>query len=108
MLSTVMRPRTPSVDATYSAGQTIGSLEIIPTPGHTPGHVSVLYHDTLFAGDLVTSGKGKLAPAPAFLTWNKTALEHSLRDVGKRSFDWVCPAHGYPVRRGNLWEAMLL
>lgn len=107
LLSVVMHPQIPQIDATYEPGQTIGDLEVIPTPGHTPGHVSVLFEDTLFAGDLVTSSKNKIKAAPAFLTWDKAALKKSLAEVGRRSFDWVCPAHGYPIQRGNLWDTFL-
>jgi hypothetical protein len=34
-------------------------------------------------------------------------LKRSLFAVSKREFTWVCPAHGEPVQRGNLWEALL-
>jgi len=107
LLNSVVKPQIPNIDATYRPGETIADLEVIPTPGHTPGHVSVLYGDTLFAGDLVTSSKNVLKAAPAFLTWDKEALRSSLAEVGQRSFDWVCPAHGFPIQRGNLWEALL-
>lgn len=101
-----MRVDTPMVERTYDKGQRIGDLEIIPTPGHTEGHVSVRAGDILFAGDLVTTRKGKLKPAPGFLTTDKASMRASLERVGKLTFDWVCPAHGLPVKRGNLWEAL--
>ncbi len=103
----LMRVDTPSVEKTYEAGQKIGDLEVIPTPGHTEGHVSVRFGDTLFAGDLVTSRKGRLQPSPGILTTDKAALQDSLKRVGQLEFDWVCPAHGLPVRRANLWESLL-
>jgi glyoxylase-like metal-dependent hydrolase (beta-lactamase superfamily II) len=44
-------------DVLLSGGERIGSLEVVPTPGHTPGHVAFL--DTrdlsLIAGDIFTS-----------------------------------------------------
>ncbi|GHP00456.1 MBL fold metallo-hydrolase [Reticulibacter mediterranei] len=107
VLQTVVRTNLPRVDHTYVWGQKIGKIEVIPTPGHTPGHVSFLYEETLFSGDLVVSSKNKLRPAPALLTWNKTALKRSLSAIKKREFLWVCPAHGEPIQRGNLWETLL-
>jgi glyoxylase-like metal-dependent hydrolase (beta-lactamase superfamily II) len=101
-----VRSPVPQVDRTYEAGQWIGGIEVIPTPGHTPGHVSFRFGDVLFAGDLVTSRSGRLLPSPGILTVDAEALRESLRRVGRLSFDWVCPAHGRPVRRGNLWEAL--
>src|SRR5579875_2384176 len=69
----VMKVDCPMIENIYHAGQKIGDVEVIPTPGHTLGHVSLLYKDTLFAGDLVTSSRGRLKPAPAFLTTDKSA-----------------------------------
>jgi glyoxylase-like metal-dependent hydrolase (beta-lactamase superfamily II) len=44
-------------DVRLSGGERIGSLEVLPSPGHTPGHVA--FHDTrdgsLFAGDVFSS-----------------------------------------------------
>lgn len=107
LLQTFIKVEIPQTIATYTPGQKIGGMEAIPTPGHTPGHVSFLSGDILFCGDLVASRKGKLQPAPAFLTWNKEVLKHSLSEVQRFSFAHVCPAHGEPVQRGNLWETLV-
>jgi glyoxylase-like metal-dependent hydrolase (beta-lactamase superfamily II) len=44
-------------DATLAGGERIGSLEVVPSPGHTPGHVAFI--DTrdrvLIAGDVYTT-----------------------------------------------------
>jgi glyoxylase-like metal-dependent hydrolase (beta-lactamase superfamily II) len=44
-------------DNRLTGGETIGSLEVVPTPGHSPGHVA--FRDTrdgtVIAGDVVTS-----------------------------------------------------
>lgn len=106
VISSLMRVHHPSGVRPYEAGAQIGGLEVIPAPGHTPGHVCLRRGDVLLAGDLVTTRRGKLKPSPGLLTWNKDELRKSMRAVGKLDFDWVCPAHGLPVRRGNLWEAL--
>jgi glyoxylase-like metal-dependent hydrolase (beta-lactamase superfamily II) len=75
-------------------GERVGSLEVIASPGHTPGHVSFLdvRDRTLYAGDAwVTLGGvstpakvNPLFPLVAIATWHKpTALESakSLRDL---------------------------
>jgi glyoxylase-like metal-dependent hydrolase (beta-lactamase superfamily II) len=103
----IVKVEVPQIDETYTPGQRIGGIEVIPTPGHTPGHVSFLFGETLLSGDLVISHKGKLQPAPAFVTWNKAALKRSLSEVKHFSFAWVCPAHGEPVQRGNLWDTFV-
>lgn len=71
-------------------GDFIGSLRVIETPGHIPGHTSLLDErdGTLYAGDALI-GKGRLAisgfapwyfPLPNFATWDKaTALASASR-----------------------------
>ena len=68
-------------DARLSAGDHIGSLEVVAAPGHTPGHVAFL--DTrdrsLIAGDVfttfgglaVTSHRNLRFPLAALATWDK-------------------------------------
>lgn len=67
-------------------GDRVVSLEVVPTPGHTPGHVAYLdtRDRTAIAGDafqtlggVAVSGKLRpLFPLPAMATWHKpTALE---------------------------------
>lgn len=94
------------VDATYRTGEAVGGLEVLSTPGHTFGHVSLRFGDILFAGDLVTSRGGRLRPSPGILTEDPPALRRSLREVGRIPFRLVCPAHGHPVARGTLWETL--
>lgn len=44
-------------DLLLAGGERIGSLEVIPSPGHTPGHMAFLdtRERTLIAGDAFTS-----------------------------------------------------
>ena len=71
---------------TLTAGDRVGSLEVVAAPGHTPGHVAFLdtRDRTLIAGDaystiggVATSAKvNPLFPLPVMATWHKpTALE---------------------------------
>ena len=62
-------------------GDTVGSLRVFATPGHTPGHIALLdtRNDALIAGDAFSSLFGlKVSghlhfffPFPALATWNK-------------------------------------
>lgn len=103
LIGKLVRVTTPKVDRVYQPGVKIGDIEVIETPGHTPGHVSFLYGDTLFAGDLVTSKNGKLAPSPKIMSWNSQAVSRSIDKLKSFQFDWVCPAHGEPVKRTSLF-----
>jgi glyoxylase-like metal-dependent hydrolase (beta-lactamase superfamily II) len=63
-----------------SEGDRVGSLEVIATPGHTPGHCSFLdvRDRTIIAGDayqtlgdVAVSGTWTIFPLPALSTWHK-------------------------------------
>lgn len=106
VIQRIVRVDRPVVDRVYDPASTVSGIEVIPSPGHTPGHTCLRVGDVLLAGDLVMSRRGRLNPAPALLTWDRRALRDSIDAVGKKSFQWVCPAHGDPVRRGSLWDAL--
>jgi glyoxylase-like metal-dependent hydrolase (beta-lactamase superfamily II) len=61
----------------------------------------------LFAGDLVMLMNGQLRPTAALLNSNTDQLRESIRMMASYSFRWICPAHGSPVERGDLWEKIL-
>jgi glyoxylase-like metal-dependent hydrolase (beta-lactamase superfamily II) len=105
--SVIMRARNPENITAYKEHQKISNIEVIPSPGHTPGHVCLLYKDVLFAGDLVRSSKGLLKPPASIMNWDENALIESIKKLDKYSFKWVCPAHGEPVKRDALWEHIL-
>ncbi len=81
-------------DRLLKPGDRVGSLEVVASPGHTPGHVAFLdvRDRTLIAGDAFQTRGGiavsgvlrPLFPFPAMATWNKqTALNSAtaLRDL---------------------------
>lgn len=74
-------------------------IDIVPTPGHTPGHVCFIFDGVLFAGDLLENKKGKLIPYPALWDWNYDKLLESVRKIASDDFKWICPSHGKPVLR---------
>jgi len=82
-------------DRLLRPGDRVGSLEVVTSPGHTPGHVAFLdvRDGSLIAGDafqtrggIAVSGDLRLLfPFPAMATWNKqTALASAvaLRALG--------------------------
>jgi glyoxylase-like metal-dependent hydrolase (beta-lactamase superfamily II) len=85
-------------------GETIGSLRVIATPGHTPGHVSFLdsRDNTLICGDafatlggVATSAKSsRLFPLPAMATWHKPTALESARKLCSLAPQRLAPGHG--------------
>jgi len=95
-------------DVRLSAGDRIGSLEVVASPGHTPGHVSFL--DTrdraLIAGDVFTTyGKAAVTshfylrfPFAAMATWDKEKDIESARALRALDARILLVGHGPAVR----------
>jgi glyoxylase-like metal-dependent hydrolase (beta-lactamase superfamily II) len=82
----------------------IGSLVVLDTPGHTPGHISLLdpRTRTLIAGDAVLT-QGRVAvsgdlvlrwPFPAFSTWNRPLAVESARRLLAQRPSRLATGHG--------------
>ncbi len=82
-------------------GDSVFGLDVIATPGHTPGHICLL--DTsgvLVAGDALTGGNGGVdGPNPQFTPDMETATQSVVKLAGLE-FDVVYFGHGEPVTAG--------
>ncbi|HSJ46419.1 MAG TPA: MBL fold metallo-hydrolase [Euzebyales bacterium] len=92
------RPVSPVTD-----GQDIFGLQIITTPGHTPGHISVLDPGggVLVVGDALVGpgdGGGVAGPDAAYTQDMDTAHE-SVRKLAGYRFDTLLFGHGEPVEQ---------
>ena len=95
-------------DVRLQAGDRVGSLEVIASPGHTPGHVSFL--DTrdraLIVGDVYTTYGGLKTtselnlrfPFAAMATEDKELNLESARALATLDPTMVYVGHGPPVR----------
>jgi glyoxylase-like metal-dependent hydrolase (beta-lactamase superfamily II) len=72
-------------------------IKVIETPGHTPGHVCLLYDGILFAGDLLENKNGTLRPYPAAWNWNNEKMLESVKKIAGMPVSRICPAHGMPI-----------
>ncbi|HEX6483317.1 MAG TPA: MBL fold metallo-hydrolase [Ktedonobacteraceae bacterium] len=84
-------------------GDRVGSLEVIATPGHTPGHCSFLdtRNRTLIAGDafqtlggVAVSGTLTIFPLPALSTWHKPTCLESARKLRTLAPARLAVGHG--------------
>ena len=92
-----------------AADDQVGSLRVVASPGHTPGHVA--YFDerdgTLIAGDAFQTRAGvavsgtlrPLFPFPAFATWHKPTALTSARTLHKLSPTRLAVGHGEILER---------
>ena len=95
-------------DVRLTGGERIGSLEVIPTPGHTPGHVSFLdtRDRTIIVGDTFTSIGGLAVsnhfylrfPLAAMATWDKAKDLESAKKLRELEPAMLVVGHGGPVR----------
>ena len=89
---------------TLSAGERVGSLEVVAAPGHTPGHVAYLDRrdGTLFCGDafttlggVATTDKVRLPfPLASMATWDPATELESARALSALQPNRLAPGHG--------------
>ena len=84
-------------------GNRVQNLEVIETPGHTPGHISLLVPENalLLAGDVVGNDRGTLSFGPPAFTTDQAAARASLERVEGMGLDRVLFAHGPEVADPN-------
>lgn len=87
------------VDVKLHGGEDLGILggsEVIWTPGHTPGHISLFLPklSLLIAGDVVRYEQGRVVRPPEMYTADPEALERSLHLLAGYEFDAMLPYHG--------------
>ncbi len=94
-------PVTP--DELYVDGQqTPEGFIVIHTPGHTPGHISLLHREkrVLIVGDALNHRGGKLQLPPPIFTPDMTNAQRSVWKLAKKygeDFDVMVFGHGEPI-----------
>jgi glyoxylase-like metal-dependent hydrolase (beta-lactamase superfamily II) len=92
-----------------SDGERLGSLEIVSTPGHTPGHIALFdtRDGSLIAGDAFQTRAGvavsgtirPLFPFPAMATWNRPLALESARRLRALGPSRLAVGHGEVLER---------
>ncbi|MFL6002891.1 MAG: MBL fold metallo-hydrolase [Nocardioides sp.] len=96
------------VDAQLSVlgdGDDVFGLQILTTPGHTAGHISIFDQDTgvLVAGDALTN-EGQLAGSNPQFTEDEAAAAASVRKLAELAPRTILVGHGDPVVDGAATE----
>lgn len=80
-------------------GASIGAFRVIDTPGHTAGHVSLLWQEpgVLFTGD-AAANLTRIGPHPA--SDDPQRARESFAKLSDLDFESACFGHGFAVRRG--------
>jgi glyoxylase-like metal-dependent hydrolase (beta-lactamase superfamily II) len=95
-------------DVRLQGGERIGSLEVVPSPGHSPGHVAFLEtrERTLLGGDVYTAyGKVSVSthfywrfPFAAMATWDRARDVESARALRALDPATLAVGHGPALR----------
>lgn len=83
-----------------------GKLEVLHTPGHTPGSLCLFHRERkiLFCGDLLfnahpVTGKKGLRPSISLVTVDQEQVVESIRRIAGLETEILCPGHGEPIRQ---------
>ena len=88
------------VDEILTDGQTLpvlGGLQVVETPGHTPGHISLFSPSTgiLFCGDsMSTDGNSIQGSMHPGVTWDQAKAKESIDRQAALGAKIVCSGHG--------------
>lgn len=84
------------VDVCVKDWDRIGAFTVIHTPGHTPGHICLLWQDVLFSGDLLLPGPSVFRETPHAFTADVPASRASIRKIAGLEFQAILAAHHTP------------
>jgi len=92
------RHRACPVDELLADGDSVGPLQVLHTPGHTPGHLAFFWPErrALVAGDAIATWPNLSAGWPG-LNLNKTQHRSSLRRMASLSPEVIGVGHGEPI-----------
>lgn len=83
-------------------GDTVFGLEVIATPGHTPGHISILDPTgVLLAGDAIVGENGGVGGPPAEFTADPDTANASIAKLAGFEYEIIYFGHGEPVAGGG-------
>ena len=84
-----------------------GGIQVIHTPGHTPGSACFLLKDkgVIFSGDTAFSNGGSVSRSIPFPGYNREDYQRSLDKLCGLVFDVMCGGHGSPLV-GNASEKL--
>jgi glyoxylase-like metal-dependent hydrolase (beta-lactamase superfamily II) len=94
-----MKPQNIVPDITLKEGDFVGGLEVIYTPGHTEGSISLYKSETvLFSGDaLITDKHSNIIGFNNIATSDTLEAAKTIKKIKHLKFEVLLPGHGSPV-----------
>jgi glyoxylase-like metal-dependent hydrolase (beta-lactamase superfamily II) len=98
-MARLFKPARVQVDELLMDGQVLpvlGGLQVIETPGHTPGHLSFFAPSAgiLFCGDSIVSGESGLRGSRGANNWDQPRSDASVRKQAALGAHILCSGHG--------------
>jgi glyoxylase-like metal-dependent hydrolase (beta-lactamase superfamily II) len=102
LLMPLMRSRPTPVDRLLHEGERVGAFQVIATPGHTPGHLSLSdpARSLVIAGDAVRVTTDYVGPSPPRLNFDHPQALESFRKLARLDFENLVAGHGQTVMGG--------
>ena len=99
LMSGLFKPAPVHADEFLADGVTLpvlGGLQVVATPGHTPGHISLFAASVgvLFCGDLIVSEEAGLRGSRGANNWDQAKSDESVRRQAALGARIVCSGHG--------------
>lgn len=102
----ILRPlvyaKLDDIDIQLEGGEVLsplGGLQVIHTPGHTPGSISLFSpkKKLLIVGDALNNRHRNLRFPPKFVSTDLTQAVDSVKRIAQLDFDILCFGHGKPL-----------
>ena len=89
----------PGAISGLAGGEDIFGFEMLPTPGHTPGHMAVIDHQAglLVAGDAIFTEGGGVIEGPERFFDDVSQSHDSIRAMAALTFNTLLVGHGEPI-----------
>jgi len=92
------------VDIRLNGGETfdcLGGLEVLHTPGHTPGSISLYSkeHKLLITGDLIRKRRNVLLLPPRMVSSDIEENLNSIKKISAYEINILCFGHGLPITK---------
>ena len=102
----LLRPPPVEVDILLRQGSQLsilGGMEVIHTPGHTPGSISLYFpaQGLLMVGDALEHKRGKLGLPSRWFSTDMAQAKDSVFRMAELDFDILCFSHFPPVRKNG-------
>ena len=93
----MVRPQSKvPVDRWVSDGDLVAGVEVVATPGHTPGHIAISRGGVLLCGDALVTGS-RPRESPRWFTVDREVARRSIERLAGLDPELVASSHGPPM-----------